>query len=154
LPHSKGMRQRLTLARALLNKPKYLFLDEPTSGLDPSTAASVCELIREQRDNGAAVFLTTHNMELADSLCDTVAFLYDGRIAAMDSPEALKLRYGRRAVTVVYEGSGKEQTKSFDMNDRSALAEFLLSVNLIKMHSQEATLEEIFLRVTGKELKS
>ncbi len=152
--YSKGMRQRLTLARALLNKPKYLFLDEPTSGLDPSTAASVRELIREQRDGGAAVFLTTHNMELADSLCDTVAFLYDGKIAAMDSPEALKLRYGKRAVTIVYEESGKEQTKSFDMNDCSALAEFLLSVNLIKMHSQEATLEEIFLRVTGKELKS
>lgn len=152
--YSKGMRQRLTFARALLNKPKYLFLDEPTSGLDPSTAASIRELIRQQRDGGAAVFLTTHNMELADSLCDTVAFLYDGKIAAMDFPEALKLRYGKRLVTVVYDGAGKERSKAFDMNDRRALAEFLLSVNPIKIHSQEATLEEIFLRVTGKELKS
>lgn len=152
--YSKGMRQRLTLARALLNKPKYLFLDEPTSGLDPSTAASVRELIGEQRDGGAAVFLTTHNMELADSLCDTVAFLYGGKIAAMDSPEVLKLRYGKRLVTVVYDETGNERTKSFDMDDRAALAEFLLSVNPIKIHSQEATLEEIFLRVTGKELKS
>lgn len=152
--YSKGMRQRLTLARALLNKPKYLFLDEPTSGLDPSTSASVRELIREQRDGGAAVFLTTHNMELADSLCDTVAFLYDGKISAMDSPEALKLRYGKRLVTVVYDESGREQAKSFDMNERTELADFLLSINLIKIHSQEATLEEIFLRVTGKELKS
>lgn len=152
--YSKGMRQRLTLARALLNRPKFLFLDEPTSGLDPSTSASIRELIREQRNGGAAVFLTTHNMELADSLCDTVSFLYGGKVAAMDSPEALKLRYGKRLVTVVFEESGKEQSKSFDMDDRSALAEFLLSVNPIKIHSQEATLEEIFLRVTGKELKS
>jgi fluoroquinolone transport system ATP-binding protein len=152
--YSKGMRQRLTLSRALLNNPKYLFLDEPTSGLDPSTALTVRELIREQRDGGAAVFLTTHNMELADSLCDTVSFLYGGKITAMDSPEELKLRYGKRIVTVVYEASGKEQSKSFDMNDRAALSEFLLSVNPIKIHSQEATLEEIFLRVTGKELRS
>jgi fluoroquinolone transport system ATP-binding protein len=93
-------------------------------------------------------------MELADSLCDTVSFLYGGKITAMDSPEELKLRYGKRIVTVVYEASGKEQSKSFDMNDRAALSEFLLSVNPIKIHSQEATLEEIFLRVTGKELRS
>ncbi|MFZ7132495.1 MAG: ABC transporter ATP-binding protein [Eubacteriales bacterium] len=152
--YSKGMRQRLTLARALINKPRYLFLDEPTSGLDPSTAASVRELIREQRDGGAAVFLTTHNMELADSLCDNVAFLYNGKVAAMDSPEVLKRQYGKRLVTVVYDEVGNERSKSFDMDDPRALAEFLLSVNPIKIHSQEATLEEIFLRVTGKELKS
>ncbi|RCX08498.1 fluoroquinolone transport system ATP-binding protein [Anaerobacterium chartisolvens] len=152
--YSKGMRQRLTLARALINKPKYLFLDEPTSGLDPSTAASVRELIGEQRDGGAAVFLTTHNMELADSLCDTVAFLYNGKVAAMDSPEVLKRQYGKRLVTVVYDENGSEHSKSFDMNDSAALAQFLLSVNPIKIHSQEATLEEIFLSVTGKELKS
>jgi fluoroquinolone transport system ATP-binding protein len=152
--YSKGMRQRLTLARALINKPKYLFLDEPTSGLDPSTAANIRELIREQRDSGAAVFLTTHNMELADSLCDTVAFLYNGKVAAMDSPEVLKRQYGKRLVTVVYDEAGNERYKTFDMDDRKALAEFLLSVNPVKIHSKEATLEEIFLCVTGKELKS
>ena len=151
--YSKGMRQRLTFARALLNRPKYLFLDEPTSGLDPSTAAGIRELIREQRVGGAAVFLTTHNMELADSLSDTVAFLHDGKVAAMDSPEALKLRYGKRQVSVVYEESGRNASKSFDMNDPGALAAFLPSVNPIKIHSQEATLEEIFLLVTGKELR-
>lgn len=152
--YSKGMRHRLTLARALINKPSYLFLDEPTSGLDPSTALLVRELIREQRDRGAAVFLTTHNMELADSLCDTVAFLSDGNIAAKDSPDALKLKYGKRLVTVVYNEDGGEQSRVFDMNDRTALSEFLLKVSPIKIHSQEATLEEIFLLVTGKELKS
>lgn len=150
--YSKGMKQRLMLARALINQPKYLFLDEPTSSLDPKTAASVRELIREQQARGAAVFLTTHNMELADSLCDTVAFICDGVIAATDSPDALKLAYGKRAVTVLYKESGEEHTKTFDMNDTAALAAFLPTVALVKLHSQEATLEEIFLRVTGKEL--
>jgi len=152
--YSKGMRQRLTLARALINKPKYLFLDEPTSGLDPSTAAGIRELICEQRAAGAAVFLTTHNMDLADSLCDTVSFLSEGRIAAMDSPEALKLAYGKRDVCVVYEEDGAEKSRFFSMNERADLAAFLLRVTPVKIHSQEATLEEIFLRVTGKELKA
>ena len=152
--YSKGMKQRLTLARALVNTPKYLFLDEPTSGLDPATAAGIRELIREQRDGGAAVFLTTHNMELADALCDTVAFLSDGRIAAMDAPEALKLRYGRRSVRVVYVRDGAEAEKTFDLDDGRVLSEFLLETTPIKIHSQEATLEEIFLRVTGRELTS
>lgn len=154
LEYSKGMKQRLTLARALINSPKYLFLDEPTSGLDPSTAADIRELIREQRDAGAAVFLTTHNMELADSLCDTVAFLSDGRIGAMDTPEALKRQYGRRMVCVTYEKDGLETVKYFNMDDRRELSDFLLKISPIKIHSQEATLEEIFLHVTGKELKS
>ncbi|MDD3213729.1 MAG: ABC transporter ATP-binding protein [Eubacteriales bacterium] len=154
IEYSKGMRQRLTLARALLNRPEYLFLDEPTGGLDPSTAANVRELIREQRDRGAAVFLTTHNMELADSLCDTVAFLYGGKIAAMDSPEALKRAYGQRQVTVVYREADGERSRSFAMDDRAGLASFLAQTSPLTIHSQEATLEEIFLRVTGKELKS
>ena len=150
--YSKGMRQRLTLARALINSPRYLFLDEPTNGLDPSTAASVRELIREERDRGAEVFLTTHNMELADSLCDAVAFINEGKISAMDSPDALKLRYGKRRVAVLFREGEQEKTETFELDDRQALADFLLRVDPIKVHSQEATLEEIFLRVTGKEL--
>lgn len=149
--YSKGMRQRLTLARALINRPRYLFLDEPTSGLDPATATDIRELIREQAHHGAAIFLTTHNMELADSLCDTVAFLFNGHIAAMNSPENLKRSYGKRHVHVVYADHGVEQTQTFAMEDHHALAAFLEGVEPIKIHSQEATLEEIFLRVTGKE---
>ncbi|MEA5038366.1 MAG: ABC transporter ATP-binding protein [Clostridiaceae bacterium] len=150
--YSKGMKQRLTLARALLNRPKYLFLDEPTAGLDPKTAVGVRDLIREQKDRGAAIFLTTHNMELADSLCDTVAFIYGGQLAAADSPEALKLAYGKRDVIVLYREDGEEKQRTFPMEEKSALADFLRGADIIKVHSQEATLEEIFLRVTGKEL--
>ncbi|MFZ2412689.1 MAG: ABC transporter ATP-binding protein [Candidatus Cryosericum sp.] len=152
--YSRGMKQRLTVVRALVNKPRYLFLDEPTGGLDPSTAASVRDLIREQRDRGAAVFLTTHNMELADSLCDTVAFLAEGRIAAMDTPDALKLSYGEHLVRVLYEEGGVNKEATFAISDREALSEFFRHTTPIKLHSREATLEEIFLRVTGKELKS
>lgn len=150
--YSKGMRHRLTLARALINSPELLFLDEPTSGLDPATAAGVRELIREQRQRGAAVFLTTHNMELADRLCDRVAFITDGKISASDTPDALKLKYGQRAVVVLFEESGKETRREFAFDEKDKLIELLSKVTPIKIHSQEATLEEIFLRVTGKEL--
>lgn len=151
--YSKGMKQRLMLARALINSPEMLFLDEPTSGLDPATAASVKELILQQKKRGATIFLTTHNMFLADSLCDRVAFLESGRIAAMDTPANLKLKYGKQAVTVEYVEGSKSSTRSFDMETgRQELVDFLLRVRPITIHSQEATLEDIFIRVTGKEL--
>jgi fluoroquinolone transport system ATP-binding protein len=150
--YSKGMRQRLTFARALINRPNYLFLDEPTSGLDPKTAVGIRELILEQKKRGAAVFLTTHSMELADALSDTVAFLYGGVIAACNTPEALKREYGRREVRIVYRENGEEKEKAIPIDDRAALAAFLTKEEIVKLHSQEATLEEIFLRVTGKEL--
>lgn len=152
--YSKGMKQRLTFARALINRPKYLFLDEPTSGLDPKTAVVIRELILEQKQRGAAVFLTTHSMELADALSDTVAFLYGGLIAAMDTPEALKRIYGRRDVRIVYREDGEEHERVIPMDQRDELTAFLAKADVVKLHSQEATLEEIFLRVTGKELSA
>jgi len=152
--YSKGMKQRLTLVRALINQADYLFLDEPTSGLDPSSALLVRELIREQAKRGATVFLTTHNMELADNLCDTVAFLSDGTIQAMDTPNALKLAYGTTGVRVTTLQNGKETESYFDLQQPEALSGFLRDHEVIKVHSMEASLEEIFLRVTGKELKA
>jgi fluoroquinolone transport system ATP-binding protein len=152
--YSKGMKQRLTLVRALINQADFLFLDEPTSGLDPSSALLVRELIREQAKRGATVFLTTHNMELADTLCDTVAFLSDGKIQAMDTPNALKLAYGTTGVRVITLQNGKEVETYFDLQQPEALSDFLRKHEVIKVHSMEASLEEIFLRVTGKELKA
>ena len=86
---SKGMRQRLVLARAILHTPKILFLDEPTSALDPTTARGIHELIKSLRDQGATVFLTTHNMEEAVDLCDNVALLHQGEIVEYGSPRAI-----------------------------------------------------------------
>jgi fluoroquinolone transport system ATP-binding protein len=84
--YSKGMKCRLSIARCLLNTPELLFLDEPTGGLDPVNMQRVKDLIRAERDGGATVFLTTHDMAAADELCDRVAFIVDGRIAGIDSP--------------------------------------------------------------------
>ena len=152
--YSKGMKQRLTFARALINRQQYLILDEPTSWLDPRTAVGIRELILEQKHRGAAVFLTTHSMELADALSDTVAFLYGGEIAAMDTPESLKRVYGKREVNIVYREGQEERERVFPLNQREELTAFLAQADVVKLHSQEATLQEIFLRVTGKELSA
>lgn len=151
--YSKGMRQRLTLARALINVPEILFLDEPTSGLDPSTSAAIRDLILKQRERGATIFLTTHNMYLADALCDRVAFIDDGKIAAMDTPSNLKLKYGSQEVLLEYVVQGQPQKRSFSLStEREQLGAFLRDVQPITIHSQEATLEDIFIRVTGRRL--
>lgn len=90
---SKGMRQRLALARAILHEPKVLFLDEPTGGLDPGTARGIHNLILRLRENGATVFLTTHNMEEAVKLCDRVALLHKGKIVEQGAPAEICERY-------------------------------------------------------------
>ncbi|OHD28517.1 MAG: ATP-binding protein, partial [Spirochaetes bacterium GWC1_61_12] len=90
--YSKGMKQRLLFVRSIMHRPDILFLDEPESGLDPSTALVIKQMIREERDRGAAVLLTTHNMYAADELCDQVAFMDHGRILAAGSPRQLKLQ--------------------------------------------------------------
>jgi ABC-2 type transport system ATP-binding protein len=97
---SKGMRQRMMISRAFINKPDVLFLDEPTDGLDPVTSASIRKTIREEAERGAAVLLTTHDMFEADELSDRVAFINEGQIVALDTAENLKLKYGTRSVTV------------------------------------------------------
>lgn len=88
--YSKGMRQRVSMARALISSPKVLFLDEPTSGLDPSGAVLFRRIIEEERRKGTTIFLTTHNMVDADLMCDRVAFLSGGNIVALDTPQNLK----------------------------------------------------------------
>jgi len=90
---SKGMRQRLALARAILHEPKVLFLDEPTSGLDPATAKGIHELIRGLCENGTTVFLTTHNMNEAISLCNHVALLHKGKIIEYGVPSEICERH-------------------------------------------------------------
>jgi len=90
---SKGMRQRLALARAILHRPKVLFLDEPTSGLDPKTANGIHKLIERLRDGGATVFLTTHNMDEAIKLCNHVALLHKGEIVEYGNPAEICTRH-------------------------------------------------------------
>jgi fluoroquinolone transport system ATP-binding protein len=152
---SKGMRVRLTLARALLHRPELLFLDEPTAGLDPVTARRIREVIREAREAGATVFLTTHDMVAADQLCDRVAFLVDGRIAAIDAPRTLRLQHGRRTVRVEAREDGRHEAREFELEGIAEDPEFLRllrSGNVETIHTQETTLEDVFVRLTGRTL--
>lgn len=153
--YSKGMKHRLTFARSMLNKPDLWFLDEPTTGLDPAIASTIKDIIRQENERGVTAFLTTHNMFIADELCDRVAFIVDGKIRLIDSPKALKLRYGEKKVTVEYarEGALQAETLSTEKEaQRKRLSQLILNEDIQTMHSEEATLEEIFIKVTGRKL--
>jgi fluoroquinolone transport system ATP-binding protein len=153
--YSKGMRNRLNVARALLHNPELLFMDEPTTGLDPVNARRIKDLIKEQRAAGKTVFLTTHDMTVADELCDRVAFIVDGQIKLIDSPRALKLQHGTPDVRVEYALNGTTATQEFPIDGLGDNAEFmalLRNSGIQTIHSTEATLETIFIDVTGRRL--
>lgn len=152
--YSKGMKIRLNLVRALLNKPKMLFLDEPTNGLDPKNARIVKDIIRDFAKAGGTVFLTSHIMADVDELCDRVAFIVDGKIIEVDSPRNLKIKYGQRTVKVEYKENNKTETEIFEMDDikKKTFADFLKNHEIETIHSGETTLEEIFIQVTGVKL--
>jgi len=158
--YSKGMKIRLNVARSLLHKPKLLFLDEPTSGLDPVNARRIKELICRVREGGTTVFVTTHNMGVADELCDRVAFISGGGIAALDAPATLKKRYGERLVVVEYRALDTPtlQSRTFPLDDLGAGSEFAALMaqghRVETLHSQETTLENVFIKVTGEALRA
>jgi len=154
--YSKGMQMRLTFARALINDPEVLFLDEPTSGLDPVNARNVRRMILALKARGRAVFLTTHDMTTANELCDRVAFVVDGKIVAMDTPAELKIARSQRLVRVEYRGeSGGLSAAEFPMDglaDDAAFHAVLRNQNVETIHSREASLEDVFVEVTGRRL--
>ncbi len=154
--YSKGMKNRLSVARSLVNNPKLLFLDEPTAGLDPVNARKIKDLIKAQKDAGKTVFLTTHDMHIADELCDRVAFIVDGQISLIDSPRELKLRYGKPEVRVEFGLNGKTEQRDFALAGLADNAEFLKLLregSVRTLHTQEATLENIFIQMTGRSLE-
>lgn len=153
--YSKGMQMRLNFIRALVHDPQILFFDEPTSGLDPNNARVIKDIILEQKRRGKTIFLTTHNMNVADELCDRVGFITNGRIQALNSPSALKLAHGQRRVAVAYGHNGQAAVRQFPLDNLGHNAEFstLLQTEYIQtIHTQEATLEDIFIHVTGQQL--
>jgi fluoroquinolone transport system ATP-binding protein len=152
---SKGMQMRLNLARALVNQPEVLFLDEPTSGLDPVHTSLVKALIRDQADQGRAVVLTTHDMATAQAVCDRVAFMVDGRIAATDTPRGFRLGYGRPAVTVEYrhhDGLRRQEFPLDTLGTDPAFLELVRGGAVETIHTREASLDEVFVKVTGGRL--
>lgn len=151
---SNGMKQRMLIARSLLNQPKVLFLDEPTRGLDPAVSQEIRSLIRRLAGQGVTIFLTTHYMEEADQLCDRVAFINSGSIVALDTPARLKAAYGEKTARIVLE-DGRTLNLALDRPEETReLGELLASGKVQTLHSNEATLEEIFIRLTGRSLIS
>jgi ABC-2 type transport system ATP-binding protein len=152
--YSNGLRQRLVIARALLNHPKILFLDEPTRGLDPGVARDIRQIILTLRDTGTTVFLTTHYMEEANQLCSRVAFLNEGRIVALDTPRNLKLAHGHPHARVILKNAEPREFRVTldDPNDAERLRGWMAAGQVETVHSDEATLEEVFLRLSGRQL--
>lgn len=154
--YSKGMKVRLNFVRAMLNNPRVLFLDEVTNGLDPMNARIIKDMISEFRDKGGTVFLTTHLMNDVEQLCDRVAFCVNGTLVETSTPRDLKLKYGKREVTVEYRNNGSVASARFPLDGIGFNEEFqkLLRTEQIEtIHSGETSMEEIFIIVTGVELK-
>ncbi len=149
--YSKGMRQRVSMARVLISSPKLLFLDEPTSGLDPSGAVLFRKIIEEERKKGTTVFLTTHNMLDADLLCDRVAFLSKGTIAALDTPKRLKEQNSNHRIRIDYLYQGKREEKTLEILELERGIPFQHD-EIISIHSEEPTLEDMFIQYTGRGL--
>lgn len=150
--YSKGMKIRLNIVRALLNNPEMLFLDEPTNGLDPTNAMILKDMIKVFRAEGGTVFITSHIMNDIDQLCDRVAFIVDGKIIELDSPRNLKLKHGKRVMSLEYKEGKKTILKEFSMDgigQNEEFLELLKTKEIETLHSGETTLEEIFIEVTG-----
>ena len=155
--YSKGMKQRLMVARSMVNRPQVLFLDEPTAGLDPTSAEAIRNIILEERRRGATVFLTTHDMREADKISDRVAFMNQSRIVALDTPHNLKQRYGKRALRAKVaggEGQLEDREITLDAPDTAdAVQELFATERVVTVHSEEASLEDIFIKITGRGLE-
>lgn len=150
--YSGGMKQRLLIARALVNQPEVLFLDEPTAGLDPASAHEVRALIKDLSRSGTTIFLTTHYMEEADELSDRVAFLAHGRIVALDTPRELKLRYGQRTASVLLQDRSAADIDLASPSDAARMETWMREGQVLTVHSHEGTLEDVFIALAGRSL--
>ncbi len=150
---SKGMKNRLSLARALMRNAKILFLDEPTSGLDPATTKEIHDILLEQKEKGTTIFLTTHNMFEAESICDYVILLSKGNIIEHGKPTDICRKYNRLNKLHVTLKDGREIMLENNNTSASVVKEYL-EENLIEaIHSTEPTLETAFIELTGKGLE-
>jgi ABC-2 type transport system ATP-binding protein len=174
---SKGMRRRLSIAMALIHQPALLFLDEPTPGLDAQSARAIRDLIRDMNARGTTVFLTTHQIEEANQLCDRVAIINHGQIAAIDTPERLKQAFQQvQSVEVALEPNGDAHggplaefpgvTKAVKQGDKwrlytddpAALLPRVVdygrsqAVRIVSLNTLGPSLEDVFLAITGHEI--
>ncbi len=149
---SKGMKNRLSFARAVLRKPEILFLDEPTSGLDPNTTKEIHKMILAEKEKGTTIFLTTHNMHEAEKLCDNIALLNDGEIVEYGKPEELCRKYNNQKKYKLHLKSGEDIELSHKKDDIEKLVFYFQNDELETIHTTEPDLEMIFMTLTGGEL--
>jgi ABC-2 type transport system ATP-binding protein len=176
---SGGMRQRFSIVAALVNDPELVFFDEPTAGLDPDARLDLWDIVRDVRDSGATVVLTTHYMEEAQALCDRVAFLNAGQIVGLDTPAGLirslhaPYRVSATSITPLPEAAVRALPGAEDVElslsadghvvrlraqDAPAVTAALTTLaaredaRLVDLAVQPASLEDVFLNVTGRKL--
>ncbi|MGN0340888.1 MAG: ABC transporter ATP-binding protein [Lachnospira sp.] len=150
---SKGMGARLRLARVFMHYPEIIFLDEPTSGLDPLAMKTIHKIILEKKKDGCTIFLTTHNMEEAASLCDTVALLNDGVIVEQGEPKELCRKYNNEKKIILHLLNGVDMELPHESGAAEKIYELLKSNEIATIHSSEPTLETVFLELTGRNLQ-
>ena len=143
---STGMKQRMFLARALINKPQVLFLDEPTSGLDPTTSKKIHELLLELKEAGTTIFLTTHDMNEATLLCDRLSLLNRGNLIEYGTPASIIQKYNHEKKVQLTFADETQTQITFEELGQTDLAQ------VVAIHSCEPTLEEIFIQLTGEKL--
>jgi len=151
--YSKGMRRKLLIAREMLHRPQVLFLDEPTANLDPHSTALVRELLRQLAADGMTVFLTTHNMDEVEEICDRAAILCRGQMVACDTPANFISRYSESKVSVQYSTNGKTHRQRFNLEraeDRGQLADIVRQAHNVRLSSEEFHFEDVFLKITGQ----
>lgn len=149
---SKGMKSRLSLARALINNARLLFLDEPTSGLDPVTTKEIHDILAEQKKKGTTIFLTTHNMFEAESICDNIALLSKGNMIEYGRPMDICKKYNHLNKLRVTLKDGKTVTLENGSASALIIKEYLEENRIEAIHSTEPTLETVFVELTGRGL--
>lgn len=153
--YSKGMKMRLNFIRSIMHEPDIVFFDEPTSGLDPVNAKIIKDKILDMKREGKTIFLTTHNMTVAEQLCDRVAFINEGSISAINSPKKLMVEHGNPTVNIEYVNDGKIENEKIllkNMNLNPKFKNIINNYEIVTIHSQEATLEDVFILLTGRSL--
>lgn len=149
---SKGMKMRLNFIRAILHNPDIIFLDEPTAGLDPINAQTIKRYILKLKNEGKTIFVTTHDMTTADELCDRVSFIADGEIRLTEKPSVLKNGDGKHTVRVELQNGRTAEFPVQHLGSNPNFSGFISEDEILRINTQEATLEEVFIKVTGTKL--
>ncbi len=152
---SKGWKQRVLIARALLHKPKVLILDEPTSGLDPNTASLIRQYIKTLNSKGTTVILTTHDMNEADELSHRVGIMHNGKLVAIGKPADLKSKYLKREIEIEYMHNDSVVAKKLEAGTTETeklISQLTSQGKMISMNRSGNSLADVFAGLTGREL--